>query len=283
MKVSKKSKIMILSSFLVSAALIATVTVYAVTVSRRGQLGSAELWFVIGMVILAAVIFGLFAWFRLHKNGYVKKLDAKYFEAYEKFCDALMSAKMSKAEIREIKLDVLTLMLEAQESGRDVKEVAGDDIYAFAGRVRESFGYRSTLLFELSSILQYGIFFVTFIQVLLYFSEFGAVPFFKSEIGLSLAVMFIPIIFLIYPLLKRAIRKDKTAFAMFVPIIYGIAFIVLIIVLDNFLGNLTWVRFFLDTNIVMISSLWQLIIMAAVLAAAQIVKLYLRRRFVSNL
>lgn len=281
MKISGKSLWMIIASFLVSAALIATITIYALTV--QGAIESAEMWFIIGMVILAAVTFGLFAWVRLHRSKYVKKLNPQYFASYEKLGDALQSAKMSKAEVKESKIDILALMLEAQEKGRDVSEVVGDDIQVFAERVHSSYGYRSSFLFELCSVLQYGVFFVTFIQVLVYFKELGRVSFFESALGLSLVAMFIPIIFVIYPLLKRAMRKDKTTLAMLTPIVYGVAFIALIIVLDSTLGHLEWVRYFLDTQVVMISSLWQLVAMAVVFGLAQVVKWYLRRRSLSRL
>lgn len=278
MKKSGKSIWMIIISFFVSAALIATITIYALTVSKQGVIESAEMWFIIGMVILAVLTFCLFTWFRLHRSKYVKKLSSQYYAAYEKLEDALQSSKMSKAEVKESKHDILALMLEAQGNERDVNEVVGEDIQVFADRVHSSYGYRSSFLFGLCSVFQYGVFFVSFIQVLVYFSELGRVPFFESSLGLSLAVMFVPIIFVMYPLLKRAMRKDKTTLAMLMPIIYGVAFIVLIIVLDRTLGHLEWVRYFLDTQIVMISSLWQLVAMAAVLGLAQAVKWYLRRR-----
>lgn len=278
MKISGKSIWMIITSFLVSAALIVTITIYALTVNKQGAIESAEMWFIIGMVILAALTFGLFAWYRLHKGKYVKRLNPQYYIAYEKLGDALQSAKMSKAEVKESKQDILALMLEAQCNDREVSEVVGEDMQTFADKVHSSYGYRSSFLFELCSVLQYGVFFVTFIQVLVYFSELGRVPFFESALGLSLAVMFVPIIFVMYPLLRRAMRKDKTTLAMLTPIVYGVAFIVLIILLDSTLGHLEWVRYFLDTQIVMISSLWQLVAMAAVLGLAQAVKWYLRRR-----
>jgi len=283
MKVSKKSLWLIITSFLVSAALIVTVVLYAVNVNRRGVMQSAEMWFVAAIVVLAALTFGLFTWQRLYKSRYVKKLNEKYYAAYEKIGDALQSAKMSKAELREAKLDILSLMLEAQENGRDVSEIVGDDTAEYVENLQRSFGYRSSFLFELLSVLQYGVFFVTFIQALIYFTELGRVPFFESETSLSLFCMFVITIFVLYPLLRRAMRKDKTAAAMITPLIFGVAFIVLIIVLDNTLGHLSWVRFFLDTKIVMISTLWQLIVMAAVAVIAQFVKWMMRRRSIEKL
>lgn len=52
MKISGKSIGMIITSFLVSSALIATITIYALTVNNQGVIQSAEMWFIIGMVAL---------------------------------------------------------------------------------------------------------------------------------------------------------------------------------------------------------------------------------------
>ena len=283
MKITQKSVWMIALSLLVSAALIVTVVLYAVGASRNGPVRSAEMWFIIGMIAIAVLTFGLFAWRRLHKSKYVKKLNAQYFEAYEKFSDALIGAKLSKAEMKETKQDVLSLMLEAQQSGRSAEDVTGPDISEFAKRVQSSFGYRSSFLFELGSVIQYGIFFVVFIQVLLYFSELCSVPFFESALGLSLVIMFVPIIFVIYPLLKKAMRSEKQMFLMLLPILYGVLYIALVILLDNVFGSAAWVRYVLDTQVVMISSLWQLIVMAAVFAGVQGIKWYMRRRSLKKL
>ena len=283
MKVSRKSVWMIALSLLVSAALIITVVLYAVGASKNEPVQSAEMWFIISMIVIAVLTFGLFAWRRLHKSKYVKKLNAQFFEAYEKFSDALGGAKLSKAEVRETKQDVLSLLLEAQQSGRSADEVTGPDIGEFAERVQSSFGYRSSFWFELGSVVQYGIFFVVFIQVLLYFSELCVVPFFECALGLSLVIMFAPIIFVIYPLLKSAMRSEKRMFLMFLPILYGVAYIALVILLDNVFGDLAWVRYVLDTQVVMISSLWQLIAMVVVFAGVQALKWCMRRRSLRKL
>ena len=283
MKVSKQSKWMIISVLFVSVALIVTVSIYAARVSADGAMMNEEMWFVIGTVALAAIIFGLFAWFRLRKNKYVKKLNQSYFAVYEQIGDALSASVLSRMERKETKSDVLTLLLDAQTNGRDVADVVGDDIPAFVTRIQSSFGYRNTFLFGLCSVLQYGIFFVSGNQVLIYFSDLGTVPFFDARIGLSLALMFLPLIFIIYPIIKVAMRKDKAALATTLPLIYGFGFIGLIILLDNTLGHLAWVRCFLDTEIRMIFSLWLLIVLAAVMILAQLVKWALRRRSIKRL
>jgi DNA-binding ferritin-like protein (Dps family) len=283
MKISNKSKWMIASSLFVSVALIVTVSLYAAGVSNKRAMINAEMWFVIGMVALAVVTFGLFTWFRLRKSKYVKKLNPAYFAAYEKIGDALSGSVLSRMERKETKSDVLALLLDAQEKGRDVSDVVGGDALSFVNRIQSSFGYRSTFLFGLCSVVQYGIFFVTFIQVLVYFSELGTVPFFEGRISLSLAFMFLLIIFIIYPVIKRAMRKDKSVLATTLPLISGVGFILLLILLDNLLGHVPWVRYFLDTEIRMIFSLWLLLVLAVAMVLAQLIKWVLRRRSIKEL
>ena len=57
MKVSRKSAWMIALSLLVSAALIITVVLYAVGASKNEPVQSAEMWFIISMIVIAVLTF----------------------------------------------------------------------------------------------------------------------------------------------------------------------------------------------------------------------------------
>jgi DNA-binding ferritin-like protein (Dps family) len=276
-KVSTKSKWMIVSSFLVSAALIATL---ALNIAAGSWETSAV--FVIGLITLAVAAFVGTTVIRLRRSGYAKKLNESYFAEYEKIKDALSNSVMSRAEIKEVKQDVVSLMLDAQSQGRDAKEVVGET-GAFIRRVQDSFGYRNRFLFQLLSVVQYGIFFIVIIQLLIFFEQGGQTGFFDITIGLSMFVMLMIMILAVYPVIRSAMRKDKSVLPFALPLGFGIGYIALLILLDTAVGRIGWVRVYLDSDIGMIGSWWLLAILAAAMLAAQGIKLGLRRRSIRRL
>lgn len=282
-KVSSKSKWMIFSSLALSVALVVTVLLYFIRVSGNGGANDRELWFVIGMIILAVVSFGLILVHRLRRGQYARRLNERYYAAYEKISDALNTSVLSYTEKKETRNDILSLLVDAQDSGRAVEDVVGDDIGGFIDRVKRSFGYRSGFVFNLLSSIQYGIILVTFIQIILYFENLGRKSFFDAEIGFSLFVMFIPLALIIYPIIKQQLRKENTTWAYILPFGYGVAFIGLLILLDNTAYHVPWVRYFLDTEMRMIFSWWMLALLVGAVLIGQLIKWGMRRRSIKNL
>lgn len=282
-KVSDRSKWMIFSSLALSVALIATVLLYFFRVSENGGATDNELWLVIGMIVLAVVTFGLILVYRLRRGRYERQLDEHYYAAFEKISDALNTSVLSYTEKKETRNDILSLLVEAQESGRAVEDVVGNDISGFIDKVKRSFGYRSGFLFNLLSSVQYGIILVTFVQIILYFENLGVKSFFDAQLGLSLFVMFIPLALIIYPLIKQQLRKENTTWAYILPFGYGVVFIGLLILLDNTAYHVPWVRYFLDAEMCIIFSWWMLALLAGVVVIAQLIKWGMRRQSINKL
>ena len=272
-KVSARSKWMIVSAFLVSAALIVTLIV-GMTV------GSWEpnLTFVVGIITLAVVVFAGTVVFRLRRGGYVKKLSDDYYAQYERICDALTGSVMSRTEVRETKQDILSMMIEAQAQGRPAHEVVGGDTAAFLRRVQDSFGYRNRFLFNLLSVVQYGIFFMAAMQLLIFFEEGGLVPFFDVTIAPVMFIMFILVVLVVYPVTRSAARRGKNMLPYALPFTFGVLYIGFMILLRHTAYHLEWVKAFLDGETYMIGTWWLLAMLASAMIAAQLVKWALRRR-----
>ena len=280
--VSKRSKWMIFSSLALSVALIVTVLQYFSAVNKGERATDTEFWFIIGMIVLAVISFAAVLIVRLRRGRYTRLLNAEYYAAYENVSDALNTSVLGITERREIRHDILGMLMEGQETGRSVSDVVGSDTKAFVDNVKASFGYRSGFVFNLMSSLQYGVLLVTFIQLILYFEYLGEKSFFEAEIGFSLLVMFVPLAFVIYPLIKHLVRKGSV-WAYIIPILYGVGFIGLLILLDNTAYHVPWVRYFLDTDTRMIFSWWFAVILAVLVIFAQGVKWMLRRRSLRRL
>lgn len=277
-KVSARSKWMIAVAFLVSAALIATLAIGMTAGSWK-----SDIIFVTGLITLAVAVFAGTAVFRLRRSGFAKKLSDDYYAQYEKICDMLTGSVMSRAEARETKGDILSLMLEAQAQGRDVAAVVGSDTAAFIRRVQDSFGYRNRFLFSLLSVVQYGVFFMALMQLLIYFEGGGKVPFFNVTIEFAMIIMFILVVLVVYPVARSAARRGKNILAYAFPLAFGVGYVGIMILLRHAAYHLEWVRFFLDGETRMIGAWWLLAALAAAMLAAQCVKWALRRRSIKML
>lgn len=281
-RVSNQSKWMLGLSFGVSAALIVTVGLSAAAQLRHGA-ADAQWWFVIGMIVLAVVTFGLFAVFRLYRGRYAKMLSAPYFAVYEQVRDALNVSELSQAEKREVRMDVLEMLAAAQREGRDAADVTGGNAQAFVARVTAALGYRSSAVFNVCGSVQFAVVLLTFLQAIVYFRAGGAVPFFESGLALQMLIMYGVLAFAVYPALRRMMRRQQAGRMAAVIVGYAVVFIGLIVLLDNAAGDVPWVRFLLDTDVAVISSWWMAIGLLAAAAAAQAIKLILRRRAIRRL
>jgi DNA-binding ferritin-like protein (Dps family) len=276
-RISTKSKWMIISSFVLSALLIATIAVNMAAYSWE-----TDMVFVIGLIALAVAAFAGTVIMRLRRRGYAKRLSEEYFAEYEKVRDALGSSMMSRAEAKETLEDVLSLMLEAQAQGRGVKEVVGETD-AFVRRLLDSFGYRNNFLFQMLSVVQYGIILTSLIQLLIYFEEGGRTGIFDIRIGVSMFVMLMIVVFVVYPVIRSGIRKDRSVLPFVLPLAFGVGYVALMEVLRSTAGHLEWVEAFLDGEMKMIFSWWLFACLLAVMLAAQGVKIFMRRRSLRRL
>ena len=107
--------------------------------------------------------------------------------------------------------------------------------------------------------------------------------FFDIEIRLSMFVMFMVIILVVYPVSRSAMRKGRSVLPFVLPLAFGIGCIGLIILLDETLGYLHWVRYFLDSEIRMIYSWWLFACLGGIILAAQGVKIFMRRKSLKRL
>lgn len=275
-RMSSKTKWMIAMSFVTSAALIVTLVVYVMSARQNGS--DVNMGFIIGLAALAVAVFAGFTAARLRRSRYVRMLNDAYYAAYEQIADALSASELGMAERREVREDVVAMLLAGQQAGRAAEDVAGKSASAFVARVKTAFGYRSSFVFNLMAALQYGVLLVAFVQLIIYLEDAGRIRFFEAPISFSLFAMFLALIFIVYPLIRRQMRRQKMMWVYIAPIAVGIAFIGLIVLLDNVFGDVAGVRWFLDTEITVIFSWWMAAVFAAVLIGAQAVKWVLRRR-----
>jgi len=277
-KVSTKTKWMIATSFSVSIALIVTLAVGMTVGSWK-----TNTLFAVGLITIAVAVFGATVIFRLHRNRFARKLNDSYYTQYEKISDALQNSVMSRSEIRETKQDILALMAEAQAQGRDVQDVIGTDTAEFIRRVQSSFGYRSHFLFNLLSIVQYGIFFMAAMQLLIFLEGGARISFIDVTIEPAMLIMFLLVVAVIYPVVRSGARKGKSMLPYILPLLFGVAYIGMMILLRHTAYDAQWVKTFLDGEVRMIGAWWLLAVLGAVMAAAQGVKWVLRSRSLKTL
>ena len=179
--------------------------------------------------------------------------------------------------------DVLDLLLQAQQDGRSVNDVVGDDVEAFMERVQSSFGYRNRLLYHVLNGLQYSVCYLLLMQTVLFLEEAGRISFFTVQPDISMVGLICVISFLAMPLIRYFVRRQSIGMVVLIPIGIGILFIGLTELGRAYLYHIPWVRTFLDGQVALIPSLGVLLLWVGAAAAAQLVKWLKRRASVKRL
>ena len=121
---------------------------------------------------------------------------------------ALENSTLSIFERREINLDISELLLQAQEKKRPVNSVIENNIEDFIERIKLSYGYRNGILFNILSGIQNLLFVLTIVQATIYLIR-NTDPFFKTTMGLMILPYMFLLSFLLLPLLKYLISRQK--------------------------------------------------------------------------
>jgi len=234
-------------------------------------------WIMIVIVALAVLCGGAGAVMRIRRTKYAALLQEDFYAAYESIMVGVRNSVLSRFEQKEILLDVADLMLQAQENGRAAGEVVGEDTGVFVRKMIEACGYRGKFAFNLLYGLQTFIGVLIIVQAAIFLMR-GDAMFFETTVGVMILPYLAVMSFVLIPLLRVFIAKQKMLPVFLLPALLIALFIAVNEVLHAFGENAAWVKVYLDGEVNVISSWWILIILAAVFIACFLIKIWLRRR-----
>jgi DNA-binding ferritin-like protein (Dps family) len=247
---TKRNKIILLSSVLLAVLVILSTGVFAI--SRADQYtASQESTLLTTMIILVSILSVFVVYFsKVQKRKYEKLLNQEYFQEYEIIKDAVANSQLSSSSKKEIIEDILDMLLSAQEAGKSVQEVTGKT-EKFAQEILES--YAGPIEVGILSIFDSFIAFALFVvgtSIFLWLEE-AQQSFFAIRLDIAMVVFFVLVAFGLLPVTKKQ-TSTKNPWMYLLPIATGIVFVLFAELLRAFFYKLEAVKQFLDGSLRMI-------------------------------
>lgn len=280
----QSKKIVIFSSILIGLLIISAI-IMLVFWSNNGP-GNSLSWILAVIILFALISAVLMIILIVKRRRYSSFLRNDYYEVYERIVTALENSTLSIFERREILLDISELLLEAQEKKRQVSSVIEDNIEDFIGRIKLSYGYRNSVVFNILSGIQNFIFVLTIVQVAIFLIR-QTYPFFETTIGLMILPYMFLLSFLLLPLLKYLISRQKIIWFIIAFIIALVSLVSLFLgsneLLRRFGSDIVWVQTYFEKEITFISSWLIVIILILIMLSSWLAKWFMRHQSIKKM
>jgi len=217
---------------------------------------------------------------KLRKN--TKHLSPEYFEVYEEISDKLNSSTMSTLERKEIMSDILDLLILAGKDNRQVSEVVGSDTDEFINQIQSSFGYRSSIIFNLITGIQYSIIYLFMIQTFIYIENIGK-SFYIMQLEISMIFLLSLMAFIGVPFLFYFKRKNKLLLMLTIPVALLILFIALMETISKYFYDVPFLYNLAEGEINAFPNIWFVLLWSLIFIGSIILKWILRRASIKRL
>jgi DNA-binding ferritin-like protein (Dps family) len=253
---TKRNRIILLSAALLAVLVIISAVIALGHPGADEKTDTASL--ILSCCIIAAGILSVVVVFltKVRKGRYEKQLSAEYYSRYEIVRDAVANSQLAGATKAEIRGDLLDLLMSAQEAGKAAESVVGDPD-AFAGEIIRS--YSKPAYMAVLGLFDTAIAFAAFVlgvTVILWFEKTKN-SFFSVGIGIDLVFFFALIAAAVLPLTK-SLTSTRRNWAYFLPVAFGIAFVLITMLLREWFYSAAWVRACLDETVRMIPNAFML-------------------------
>ena len=205
---SKQSKkILIFSLILISLLIIATISMLII-MAKNGT-GSSIFTILAVIILLAIISSSLVIVLVIRRRKRSSYLRDDYYEAYERIILMLENSTLSVFERREVILDISDLLFQAQENDRPISSVIkNNDIDDFVKKIRLSYGYRNTVVFNILSGIQNMLYVLVIVQLAIFLIR-NTDTFFQTTMGLRMLPYLFFLSFILLPLIRYLISRQK--------------------------------------------------------------------------
>jgi DNA-binding ferritin-like protein (Dps family) len=275
-----RSKILLFCSILLAALVIASVLLmYSVSSDVKPE-DDRSIYFAAATVFVSILSVVFVYMTKVRKGRYEKMLDKNYFDEYEIIRDAIMNSQLSNNSKKEIKEDILDMLISAQKAGKNVRDVVGDTA-SFVRDILDSF--TRPLHFAVLGVLDSIIIFTLFVlgTTVIQWFEQGGGNFFGIGISTGMVTLFVILAFILLPILKKY-TPTHSPWLFMIPIAFGLLFILIAELLREFFYDADAVRSFLDGSVYMISGYAALALFICAVPVFLILKIYVRRRLMQR-
>jgi len=280
---SKRGKLIFTISVVLAAVVLATLIIQIAIGLKSGNTGLSGF---LNLIIIAVLAVGscFYVYYKYARRaGYLKKLNNDYYELYENIVFTLKNSTLNNIERKEAANDILAILIREQESGKSSKEAISMEPSEYARRVCESYGKRNKTIFNILYGVQFAIFVLSIIQIVIFLVRESLESFFSPSISISLVIYVLILSFALLPLIRSFNLNKKPVLLIITIVLILAAYIGTHELMHSNIENTQWIRSYLEAEIAFISSYFMALLWAAVMTATMLIKVYLRKKSIESL
>lgn len=271
-KMNSLEKREILVSLLGAMTLVLGAVIFLIFQIKKGIFSEENIFYnpetlIVIMITIIGVVAFLFTLYKKTKNHRnADKLSKDYDIVFTQINQYIDASGLTYTEKKDLKNEILSLFLEAQESGRIVNEVVNNDTKHFIDGMIEAYGVRNYFIYDLFTSIQYFVFYVVSINFLIYYEGQDRYPsYFDTKLDYTLILFFVLSAFVLIPYIYKNKRKKISSNLHIKIILVSVitlgGFIGVITLLERVFSNIYVVSEFLHGGITIITSPFVLVIL----------------------
>ena len=270
---TRRSKMLLVSSSLLAACIIATSVLLIITTSHDA-LAQTTIILAGGVIAASLLSVAFIYWLKVRRTADEKKLNKSYLQAYEIIKDTITNAPIPNGLKRSVVIDVLELLLTAQNHGKSSYDSIGD-ARVFAQNILAACisKPRTVIVSLIDSIMAFLLF--TILAQMLMWIENPTDNFFGHAIDTTMIVFFAFVAGGVIPLTRYWVNR-KSIWAYLLPVTSGILFIGIIELLRLVFAQSKTVLSFLNSSLMLIPNLPVLALVIALISVLFMLRLRIR-------
>jgi len=266
---TKRDKFIIFCSIAITLCLIVGIVCISGTSGSNSKFLSYRVPII--LISLLAVLAVYFS--RIRKDKYEKMLNSEYYQKYETIRDIVMNSQLSNNSKKEIKEDILDILISAQKAEKSVDNVVNSPV-EFAENIIRSYlrPERIAVLTLLDGIMFSAIF--TLLASCVLWLENVRENFFSTSIDIDVLVVIFFVAFIVIPV-SKAFKPNQSIGAYTLIII--IAFILLPGIITKVFSGNEFIEQLYNGRVNMIPNIIIFIIYLIVVPTCIFLKAYIRK------
>jgi len=276
MKMTNRNKIVLMTSIFLALCVIATVILNLKYTINNNAI-NINSFILMGIIILLSIISVPIVYFlKVRKRKFEKMLSNEYFQKYEIIRDTVMSSQLSGAAKKEIKEDVLDILISAQKSGKAAGDTIGNP-ETFAGEILITYAKPGRLpVLSIIDGIMYFVFFIIGSSMFIWFEQID-MSFFETRIDISMITFFFILSFILIPVTKK-LTSTHNYWMFILPVAFGIVFVLFAEIIRKFFYGSEIIRQFLDGPVRMVPNIAILTLYIILIPISLFFKSYIRKR-----
>ncbi|MCK5764323.1 MAG: hypothetical protein KAH05_09400 [Clostridiales bacterium] len=273
---TRKSKTKILVFVLIGILLIFSISIYLDIILKNDTM-TTPMWVVAIVLIVLATVVVIMTVKRIAKTGYEKNLKGEYLELYEDACEYLEISNISKNSKREIKEEILDVVLNSQEIKRNPEEIFGNDFgKAMEGWVISYGGSNKKIALLIDGAMFYFIFLLA-LHMLNYIENMN-IDFFDARIDNSILIYIGILAFIVMPIARINAQKRKYFYYIGVIVLFVSVYIGFSEITHRYFSHTPFSKWYSMGTTNVIASLPMLLLIISAIISLLVIKKLVRKK-----